>query len=91
MDLVNAGSVRAIITAVRLLLFDPTTHSIEDERTFSAMNMIKSLIRSRLQEDHLNCTVRPYTMRRFFPATTFPFGAAYTRWNAKRKRRKQLK
>ena len=65
--------------------------SIEDERTFSAMNHIKSLMRNRLQENHLNCTIRPYTMRRFFPAKEFPFADAYQRWDDQCMRRKQLK
>jgi hypothetical protein len=41
--------------------------SVEEERTFSAMNLIKSLTRNRLQENHLNHTVRAMTTRGLFP------------------------
>ena len=53
------------------------TGSVEEERTFSAMNYIKSDIRNRLQEKHLNCTVRPFCMARYFPPTEFDFDKAF--------------
>lgn len=52
--------------------------SIEEERSFSSMNYIKSLIRNRLQENHLNCTVRPFVMRSFFQQMISP-----SIWHAK--------
>jgi hypothetical protein len=44
--------------------------SVEEERTFSALNLMKSLTRNRLQENHLNCTLRAMTMRGLFPPNT---------------------
>ena len=64
---------------------------MEEERTFSAMNQIKSLIRNRLQEDHLNCIVRPFVMRQFFPAADFPFNQAFKHWAEQCHRRTVLK
>ena len=64
--------------------------SVEEEMTFSAMNLIKSLTRNRLQENHLNCTVRAMTMRGLFPPKTFSFQEAFDHWSEKCRRRKLL-
>eukprot|EP00798_Chlamydomonas_sp_ICE-L_P005605 gene5605-biopygen1137 len=65
--------------------------SDEEERTFSAMNYIKSLTRNRLQEHHLNCTVRAFTMRDLFPAHAFSFEEAFKHWSDKCPRRQVIK
>ncbi len=37
------------------------------------MNYVKDLTRNRLDEHHLNCSVRVFTMRCMFPFEDFPF------------------
>jgi hypothetical protein len=51
--------------------------SVEEERAFSAMEFLKSRTRNSLQEDHLNCAMRAFTMRHPFPADAFPFEEAF--------------
>eukprot|EP00798_Chlamydomonas_sp_ICE-L_P028154 gene28154-biopygen32112 len=64
--------------------------SVEEERTFSVMNVIKCLTRNRLQEHNLNCTVRAFTMRGLFPAHAFMFEEAFKHWTVVRSARSTL-
>ena len=54
------------------------TGSVDNERRFSSMNNIKTNLRCRLQDEHLNVCMRiaasPFTYK------TFPFDAAYRAW-----------
>ena len=53
--------------------------SVENERCFSLMNLLKSDLRNRLGEDHLNCCVRVKRCR--FGLNDFPFNEALSQWN----------
>ena len=64
--------------------------SVEEERTFSAMNFIKDLTRNRLEEEHLIGAVRAFVMRRMFPFDDFPFEQAFDTWTEKCTRRNAL-
>lgn len=56
--------------------------SVEDERTFSTMNWVKSKVRNRRGE-HLDASVRLFAQP-FWTSETFPYQDAITEWfNAK--------
>ena len=70
------------------------TGSVEDERIFSVLKLIKTPIRNRLAEPHLNCLVR-LSADRFFAHESaaaalgrkaFPFSRAIAIWLSKRSR-----
>ena len=57
--------------------------SVEDERVFSSMKYIKSLLRNRLTV-HLSDCMRLY--KSHYTLQDFPFAAAIDRWRAKKAR-----
>ena len=59
--------------------------SVEDERTFSAMNFVKDKLRNRL-DDHLELCVR-FKTQSMFGLRTFPFTKAIKLWRDERQRR----
>ena len=52
--------------------------SVEDERTFSVMNCVKTRLRNRL-DDHLELCVR-FSSQKLFTLSTFPLEAAVKLW-----------
>lgn len=46
------------------------------------------LTRNRLQDSHMNCTVRALIISGLFPPSTFPFEQAFDHWVEKCRRRK---
>ena len=71
-------TIIAISVLVQLMLLIPMG-SIENERCFSLMNLLKSDLRNRLGEDHLNCCVR--VKRCCSGLNDFPLNEALSHWN----------
>lgn len=80
--LVQTFSAVAILVQIMLLI---PIGSVENERCFSLMNLLKNELRNRLDENHLNCAVRVKRCR--FGLSTFPVDAALSHWNQQDQRR----
>eukprot|EP00899_Mesostigma_viride_P018721 jgi/Mesvir1/26850/Mv25912-RA.1 len=76
--------VGAYLQLAELMLLLPLT-SVENERRFSHMNFIKSDIRNRLLERHLNVAVRIFACSSSYE--DMPIQAAYAVWSAEKGRR----
>ena len=59
--------------------------SVENERLFSCMNLVKSKTRNALKSEHLNACLRLATSAHTFD--TFPYKRAYEKFAGKKKRR----
>ena len=59
--------------------------SVDEERTFSAMNFIKSDVRNRLKGDHLSMCIRLYSSQ-FHTVSTFPYQEAIDIWRQRSNR-----
>lgn len=75
--LVNTISAFAVL--VQIMLLNPVG-SVENERSFSAMNHLKNDQRKRLDECHTNCCARIKRCRLEINGLAFPFYMALQTW-----------
>ena len=76
--------MEAFATLARIALSFPIG-SVENERSFSMMNTIKTAKRSRVGSDTLNCLCR--IKRCSYTIDTFPYNAAVQKWKVQKDRR----
>ena len=79
--------ISEIILLVHIVLLIPVG-SVINERAFSAMNFLKSDLRNRLDELHLNTCMRVKRCR--FDLKSFPIEAAIVGWRQMKERRGEL-
>ena len=60
--------------------------SVEDERIFSLMKLIKSYLRNTLVNPHLSAAVRVFAST-LFSVSSFPYAEAIVNWTEQKKRR----
>lgn len=63
--------------------------SVDNERGFSIMNLLKNNLRNRLGTDHLNASTR--NLRSSYTYLTFPYDKIYTEFVARKERRNMNK
>lgn len=80
----SAISAFALLVHAQIMLLIPVG-SVENERSFSDVNLLKSSIRNRLDEQHLNACHRVRRCR--FGLGDFPYREAVTSWREKCTRR----
>ena len=73
------STISSFAILVQTMLLIPVG-SVENERSFSAMNYLKNDQRNGLEECHLNCCARLKRCKFEMDGVIFPFDVALQRW-----------
>lgn len=76
-DIAVSSRISEIHTVAHIVLSMPAS-SVNNERAFSLMSIIKDALRNKMGPHHLNCTMRIARSR--FTLDSFPYERAYQQW-----------
>lgn len=82
-DVALASRITEFHKVAHMVLSMPA-HSVNNERAFSCMSLLKDAVRNRLGPAHLNCVMRLARSR--FSLDNFPYTEAYQHWTDARDR-----